>query len=211
MGIWEAQKGWRANAGRKSSPFSGMPHLTRPEVKASDPLHISDKVMDDVPNLRGKEFRAVYFKVFRKAKEEFGCRLIEFSVMSNHFHYVVEAEDKADLARFMIGLKVRLAKAINKVAERVGSVFADRYHRVDITSLAQTRNALRYVLCNASKHGIKYEGNVDFFSSARWFDGWLGSKTPLESNSPVAKPRTWKLQNWWKRLGGIDPDSYKPK
>ena len=209
MELCEAQVGWRANAGRKPSPDSGEPHLTRAEVNPRHPLHITDRVRGDVPNLRQAEYRAAYFKVFREAKEEFGCRLIEFSVMSNHFHYIVEAGGKADLTRFMIGLKVRLAKAINKVAGPVGSVFADRYHRVDLTSMRQTWIALRYVLCNASKHGIRYAGRLDFFSSARWFDGWLDLKTPLESNPPVAEPRTYWLRSWMKHLGRIDPDSYR--
>ena len=174
-------------------------------------MHIIDKVLGDVPNLREDRFRKVFFDAFREGKEAFGCRLVEFSVLSNHLHYVIEAPDKESLTRFMIGLKVRFAKAINRVAGRKGAVFADRYYREDLASLGQVRNALRYVLCNASKHGVKYEGRVDPCSSGAWFDGWLDFETPLESNSPVAKARGWKLLNWMEHYERIDPDSYKPK
>ena len=69
------------------------------------------------------------------------------------------------------------------------------------------RNALRYVLTNASKHGLKLDpGAPDPFSSGDVFHGW--NRIPeLElgwtSLGLVAAARTWLLRTGWRRHGPI--------
>ena len=41
-----------------------------------------------------------------------GFRVVQFSVMRNHLHALVEARDEKMLAAGMKGLKVRIAKAL---------------------------------------------------------------------------------------------------
>jgi hypothetical protein len=41
---------------------------------------------------------------------------------------LVEAQDRASLARGLQGLLIRIAKALNNLWQRHGKVFADRYH-----------------------------------------------------------------------------------
>ena len=209
--LHEYQKGWRANAGRKPSPHSGMPHLTRDRVKKCNPMHITAKVREDVPNMRSWRLAPTIIAAIKAGSDRFGCRAVEFSLQRTHLHLIVEAGKKGDVAKFMIGLGVRIAKAINSVVGRIGSVFADRYHRTDLLSLQQVRNTIRYVLCNANKHGETLPGKLDPFSSAFWFKHWLGIQTPLESNSPVAQATNWKLLNWRSRYGPIDPDHFLAK
>jgi putative transposase len=40
-------------------------------------------------------------------------RLVEFTVLSNHLHLIVEADNSTELSRGMQGLCVRLARALN--------------------------------------------------------------------------------------------------
>ncbi|MEQ9497049.1 MAG: transposase, partial [Deltaproteobacteria bacterium] len=96
-------------------------------------------------------FRAVRVALEAGA-ERFGFRLVHFSVLRNHLHLIAEADDRVALARGMKGLKVRVARAINRVAGRRGTVFSDRYHAHALRSPSQTRNALAYVLNNFRKH-----------------------------------------------------------
>ena len=185
-----------------------MPHLTRDRVKKCTPMHITTKVCADVPGMRDHHLAATIMAAIKAGSDRFGCRAVEFSLQSNHLHLIVEASEKGDVAKFMIGLGVRIAKAINRAVGRKGSVFADRYHRTDLLSLRQVRNTIRYVLCNANKHKEKFAGLLDPFSSARWFKHWLGIKTPLESKSPVPPATNWKLLNWFKHYGPIDPHHF---
>jgi hypothetical protein len=52
-------------------------------------------------------------------------RLVHYSLQGSHAHFLVEADDARALARGMQGLKVRVAKALNRLMSRRGKVFAD--------------------------------------------------------------------------------------
>jgi REP element-mobilizing transposase RayT len=136
----------------------------------------------------------------------FGMRLVEFAVLSNHVHLVCEADDERALARGMKGLCVRIARALNRLWNRVGSVFSDRYHAHVLKTPREVRNALDYVLHNAARHGSRL-GGPDPCSSAAWFDGWrygLGLAR-VASASPLPRALTWLLRVGWRRHGHIDP------
>jgi hypothetical protein len=94
-------------------------------------------------------------------------------LQANHAHLLVEADDRSALARGMIAVGARLARAVNRVFRRSGPVLADRYHVRALKTPREVRNALRYVLLNARHHASRLMGGVfDPASSARWFDGW---------------------------------------
>jgi hypothetical protein len=106
------------------------------------------------------------------------------------------------------GLAVRIAKALNKLMDRRGKVFADRFHSRVLHKPKQVRHALAYVLCNARKHGVAPPNRrwLDPCSSARAFDGWKGLAPDGSELVPVVGPRTWLMRVGWRRRGLIDPD-----
>lgn len=65
---------------------------------------------------------------FAAGSERFGFRLRQYSVQSDHRHLVVEGKDRRALSRGMQGLLIRIAKGLNRLWGRRGTVFADRYH-----------------------------------------------------------------------------------
>lgn len=67
---------------------------------------------------------------------------------------------------------------------------------------AKVWNALRYVLCNARKHGgWRSSTHHDPCSSAAWFDGWRDGPVVLAEASITARARTWFLSKGWRRRG----------
>jgi hypothetical protein len=122
------------------------------------------RVLDDVPNLRSSRRFAVIRRSFAAARGLHGLRLTHFTVMSNHLHFIVEADSSAALSKGMQGLGIRLAKALNGALDRKGSLFADHYHSSLLKRPRQLWNAIRYVLGNAGHH--YGEKGVDRFSSA---------------------------------------------
>jgi len=128
----------------------------------------------------------------------------------------------------MKGLLVRVARALNQIWKRCGSVFADRFPARALRTPKEVRTALVYVLLNARRHGIPVAA-PDPYSSGPWFDGWkesapavqrLGSASrsrrvftrPLDrgdvvsteiGNAPIAPARGWLLSEGWKRHGLI--------
>jgi hypothetical protein len=99
-------------------------------------------------------------------------------------------------------VSVRIARALNRLWKRSGRVFADRYHAHVLKTPREVRNALAYVLRNASHHGIHLAG-PDPCSSGAWFDGWRGHVCEFVA-SPMPAARTWLLAQGWRRHGLID-------
>ena len=137
-------------------------------------------------------------------------QVVHFTIQTDHLHLIVEAPDKRGLARGVAGLEVRIARRINALMNRKGRFWAERYHRRDLRTPTETRNALRYVLMNVQKH-YRVVGDAAFAdpcSSAASFGGF--SRPPVTFVDavpwPRVAPRTWLLGvGWHQRLGLLDP------
>jgi hypothetical protein len=170
------------------------PHLER------HPAHITLRRVGDIPSLRNhRNFLAARGAISKGSKSHF--RVIQFSVQRDHIHLIVEGTTRLALARGVQGLCVRIARAVNKVLGRTGAVFGDRYHRRDLATPREVRNAIAYVLLNWRKHNPTAEGWADYFSSAAWFDGWREGIERPDSPSPVVAASTWLANKGWRRHG----------
>src|SRR5262249_41192146 len=101
-------------------------------------------------------------------------------VQGNHVQLIAEAEANQALSKGMHGLCVRMARALNRVMNRKGKVFADRYHLHILKTLNEVRNAINYLLNNYRKHIPGVPANY---------------QDPYVSVEPVTAPQTWLLQN----------------
>ena len=180
-----------------------MSHGKRPKLASPFPVLITLKLRDGLRTLRSDDAHAAILQALAASE----LRVIEYSVQWNHLHLIAEATDERALARNMISVTVRIARALNRLWKRAGRVFADRYHALVLTTPRAVRHALIYCLQNARKHGSWLEKMPDVFSSARWFDGWKsGAETPADSSpSWLARAQTWLLATGWKHHGLIDP------
>jgi len=205
--------GRRKGGGRKRSPSSGVSHLKRAEVSGRVPLHVTARIKEGLPILRQSQVHKLFLRCFKKARERAGrsttgwFHLVEFSIQDSHIHLLVEASDRETLSRALNGLFVRLAKGLNKLFGRRGKVFADRYHDRLLRRPREVYNAIRYVMENARKHGVRLQRDrPDPYSSGLWFkgwrdyvhDGWLGAE------GPVAKATSWLLGKGWRRYGLLE-------
>jgi hypothetical protein len=134
-------------------------------------------------------------------RDRFEFRLTQYSLQSNHVHFIAEAGDRRALSRGMQGLLVRVAHALNALWNRTGSVFSDRFHARVLCTPREVRAALVYVLQNVRHHGSAF-GGIDAYSSGPWFDGWKDRLVAV-IGSPVALARTWLLREGWRRHGRI--------
>ncbi len=172
--------------------------------------------MADVPRLRDRAIYAVVRAASVAAARQQAFRIVHLSIQHTHLHLIVEANDKAALARGMQSFQISVTRRINALIEqrgtrRRGRVFSDRYHLVVIRSPTQMRNVLSYVLGNWRKHGAD-RGTprawlIDPFATGFAFDGWkeagktLWPATEATSRLVVKAARSWVLTKGW-RLGG---------
>jgi REP element-mobilizing transposase RayT len=209
--------GSRAGAGRKpKGEKAGVSHARRALLAARFPAHVTLKLLRELPRLRSKNEYAVLRAAFRagckgtaRASGDGSFRLCHYAVLNDHLHLLVEAHDRRALARGVQGLAIRIAKALNRLWRRRGTVFADRYHDRILKTPREVRNALCYVLGNGKKHAaegreVHVHAVIDTFTSAPWFDGFRETVTVrgLEAiPRPVTDSRTWMLTLGWRRHG----------
>ena len=210
--------GKRRGAGAKpKGRRAGVPHRPREEFCSARPVLVTQKLRRDRPSMRIKAAHAVIAQALAAGtKPEF--RVVEYSVQSDHLHLMVEANDERALSRWLKGLFVRLARALNRVWKCVGNVFPDRFHARLLATPRAVRTALVYVLGNARKHGSWWSAGPDEYSSGAEFEGWRsGSTSTVSGGSEMSalssstmrrsleRARTWLLSVGWRRHGLIDP------
>ena len=143
-----------------------------------------------------------------------GLRVLQHTAQPDHLHLMVEGGDRKDLAKKLRTLISRIALAVNRAARRRGQLFGDRYHRHDLTTPTEVRNALRYILFNTRKHENGYDP-LDAMSSTPWFVQWRPDCAPDPDRmaaararwwplgeSPMSAPHTWLAGKGWLRGGG---------
>jgi hypothetical protein len=210
--------GPRKGAGRRPASERGVvSHARRPLHRAREPVHVTLRS-------RFKPLRSQFvFPTVRRAildanRRGRGCfRVIHYSVQADHLHLLVEAAHREALHGGVRGLSVSLARRINRLVFRSGSLFADRWHGRPLATPRAVRTALVYVFANFKKHGEWVAGALDPYSSAPYFDGFreYAGKSPLELNPavvpealraqgpPVAPAQSWLLRFGWLRHGPL--------
>jgi REP element-mobilizing transposase RayT len=153
-----------------------------------------------VPTLRSKKA----FRLFRNAvlgAKAFGLNVVEFAVLGNHFHLMVEAANNQELEAAMKSLNIRLARSVNLFFRRKGAVIEDRYDLRVLKSPTQVRNALIYIFTNAAKHFRRtqvfdlYNSYAGFRESARRRAPSL--RTPGgKMDEPHASPFRRRIFRW---------------
>ncbi|MCC6751169.1 MAG: hypothetical protein IT371_26175 [Deltaproteobacteria bacterium] len=180
--------GWggkRKGAGRKKKPGSGLPHRMRPLLASRFPVHVTMKVVSDLPDLRAKPQLQVIEDALRAALGRHGLNIAHYSIQENHLHFIAEAKDRDVLMKGLRGLAIRLARRLNDTLGRHGRVFADRYHQRILRTPSETRHAVAQVLQNRRKDV---------------------APVPPSGEPTVGEPRTWLLQTGWKLRGKLPTD-----
>lgn len=210
--------GWRPGAGRPKQA-GARPHLARPEIIATQPLHVTLRMVAGITSLRRERVVKMVREVIAAVGHDDTFRVIHFAVLSNHVHLIIEASNRAALTRGMRRLAIRVALRVNRVLGRRGPLVGERYHARALRSPREVRNAIRYVLLNARHHAFdrgerRDRGWVDPYSSAPWFDGWHDRprldvpwlRPLLRAPCPTAPARTWLATIGWRRAGLISVD-----
>src|SRR3954463_4654232 len=145
--------GKRKGAGRKpAGARAGVPHVERPLLAPRFPVPVTWRMDPAVWNLRSRRCFTVLQRAMYAGAARFGFRLVHYAVMGNHVHLLVEAPDRAALARALKGLGVRMARALNRVMKRQGRVIGDRYHAHIMRTPSEVKRARAYLSANAQHH-----------------------------------------------------------
>lgn len=212
--------GARKGAGRPRKPENVglLPHTARPALERHVPIHVTLRGVKGTPNLRAEHLTSIVREEIRCASAK-GLRVVHFSIQTNHLHLIVEANKSIDLSRGVQRLASRVARLVNMAVGRRGRFWRERYHRADLHTPRQVRNALVYCLFNVRKHARGPEAErarhvLDVrCSSVAWVEAWkaddnLKVRIAAARAGPrmVAAPQTYLARRGWRRHGDLRPD-----
>jgi len=153
-------------------------------------VHVALRMREHVWNLRARRCRRRIEACLASARGRFGARIVEYSILGNHLHLIVEADDDRALTKAMQGLCIRIAKALNALMRRAGGVFDDHYFARLLRSPTELVRAIAYVLNNARHH---FGSTMDPYTSA--------ALPPSLRKALTSPPRGWLLREGWRRAG----------
>jgi len=190
--------GKRKGAGRKRAvgrrargSHKARPHFDRPAA-----VLVTLRVADYVWNLRSARSFRLFEQCLADALGRFGLRIIQFAVMGNHVHLIVEADSSESLSRGIQGLSIRIAKALNRLMDRSGTVFSDHFHSRILKTPTELVTAIAYVLDNHAHH----------FGGTATRDRFSSAALPSDRCERIlAQPRTWLLRAGWRRAHRVPP------
>jgi REP element-mobilizing transposase RayT len=120
-------------------------HRERGPIPVQCPVHVTLRVLPNLPSLREGRFVLEFRRSLAEASERGSFRVTHYSLQGDHAHMIVEAHGKEALARGMMSIGARLARAVNRVGGRSGPVLDGRYHHRSLRSPREVRRALAYV------------------------------------------------------------------
>lgn len=100
----------------------------------------------------------------RKATEKFQFKLYGLCIMSNHVHYLLEPAHPEDLPKIMHWLNWYTAMCFNRILQRTGHFWEQRYHSsgFERTDYARGLNTLRYIHANPKSANMQQGFFYDF-------------------------------------------------
>lgn len=215
-------------AGKKVRSGPGRPrkkdndrvsHQRRQPLGDRTAVHVTLRVRRHVPNLRARRrFNVIKHAFVRFCTARPGFRLVHFAVLSNHLHFIVEADSKPALSvglqKLLHSISRRLnalnvkeqgaalstkAGAYSRITGWLGRVFSDRYHAHVLKTPTEMRNVVRYVLENAGHHyGASSSSEPDPFTS-------LGAVDPALVVDPRGFLLARECRRYIARLGRSGP------
>src|SRR3954469_9515540 len=88
--------GRREGAGRKRG--NRVSHHPRPRFEKPAAVHVTTRMRSHVRNRRTLRGHRLIRGFLEKAVGKFGLRVIEYAVLGNHVHFIVEADSSVALA-----------------------------------------------------------------------------------------------------------------
>ena len=92
-------------------------------------------------------FKDVFIEVLRKTQEKYDFELNFYEIMDNHFHLVIKTVDEgATISRIMQYVKSRFAEKFNKINNRVGAFWSERFKDIIVEMQNNPVNYLLWLL-----------------------------------------------------------------
>lgn len=120
-----------------------------------------------------------YLSLLKKYYQEFKIDIIAYCIMDNHVHLLLYASEIQEISDFMKRVNTIYAINYNKIHDRVGYVFRNRFESKPILTREQLYVCIKYIHMNPVKAGIVKEEKEYHYSSYQDYlsqSGFLNQK-----------------------------------
>lgn len=99
-------------------------------------------------------YKKEYKKIIKKNLEKSKIKVISYCIMNNHTHILIYSDNISSIIKFMHTINTSYGIYYNKVNDRVGYVFRDRYKTQEILNGDHLKNCIVYIHKNPVKAKI---------------------------------------------------------
>lgn len=130
-----------------------MPRLARKNLESSF-IHIIVQGIDRNYIFQNDSLKLAYKTLFKKNLESTNINIIAYCIMDNHVHILLHTENFKEVSKIMQKTNTAYAKLYNKIHQRVGYVFRDRYYVQMILNEVHLYNCIVYIHNNPINAGL---------------------------------------------------------
>lgn len=127
-----------------------MPRKSRKDI-SSKFLHIMVQGLNKEYIFNEEQEIRKYLKFLSEGTKEFNVRIIAYCIMNNHVHLLIFTEDITEISNFMRKINTKYGIYYNKLHDRCGYVFRDRYRAEEIYTRAHLLSCINYIHNNPVK------------------------------------------------------------
>ena len=145
-----------------------MPRYARKYIETNY-LHVIVQGIDRHYIFNNDDLKNAYKSILKKKLSESDVKILAYCIMDNHVHLLLYSERIEEISKLMQKTNTSFAKLYNKLNNRVGYVFRDRYYSQIIKSEIQLFNCLVYIHNNPVKANIvndmknyKYSSYIEY-------------------------------------------------
>lgn len=147
-----------------------MPRNSRKNLK-SFYKHIMVQGIEKKYIFGEEKYMKKYKEIIREKLKESSVTILAYCIMHNHSHFLIYSENPEEISKFMQKVNTTYSIYYNKINNRVGYVFRNRFKSQEILDLRQLYTCLRYIHNNPVKADItktmqdyKYSSYNEFLS-----------------------------------------------
>lgn len=136
--------------------------------------HTTSRCIETRPLMNSDNMKQMMIEVLNLALEKYNFELINYAIMDNHFHFYIRTVKKGEnISRIMQFIKSQYARRYNRIMERTGPFWNERFSDTIIMEDEDSKSDFFYILNYISYNPVK-SGQVkrpsDYkFSGARCF------------------------------------------
>jgi REP element-mobilizing transposase RayT len=118
--------------------------------------------------LNSPEIKQLFIDIVKRAKEKYRFSVINFCIMGNHVHFIIQPLKGESISRIMQWILSVFAIRFNKIFNYIGHVWHDRFKSFILWSLNQFLRTFLYIAENPVKAGLARNAD-DFPYNGIWF------------------------------------------